>query len=272
MNYKKIFIRDISSLKESQAYFEFVGPVFMDGDNSPLPLIIVVPGGAYGMCSNREADPIALKFLVNKYAVAILRYTCVDEKNREVLFPQPQLELLATFNFLVKNHDNLNVDKAKISVVGFSAGGHLVASYGYLYKNSLLTSKLNIENPLLLKPYSLCLCYPVVSTIGPETHLFTRNNLIGNDLSLLNITDVIKNVSSDYPQSFIWTTKDDNVVDYQNSVFLADALNKSGVRNMLTIYPHGVHGLSTADFLTNCPENCDDKISRWVDEYLNFIK
>ncbi len=39
------------------------------------PAILVIPGGAYMMCSDREAEPIALSFLAKGYAAFVLRYS-----------------------------------------------------------------------------------------------------------------------------------------------------------------------------------------------------
>ena len=40
------------------------------------PLILLSPGGGYHWTSDREADPLALRFLTMGYHVGILRYSC----------------------------------------------------------------------------------------------------------------------------------------------------------------------------------------------------
>lgn len=37
--------------------------------------VLVLPGGGYGMCSDREAEPVALAFVAKGYAAFVLRYT-----------------------------------------------------------------------------------------------------------------------------------------------------------------------------------------------------
>ena len=39
------------------------------------PLMVVLPGGGYSMCSDREAEVVALPYLSAGYQVCILRYT-----------------------------------------------------------------------------------------------------------------------------------------------------------------------------------------------------
>ena len=44
------------------------------------PCMVVCPGGGYSMCSQREAEPIALHFLPEGFNVFILKYTCAPAK------------------------------------------------------------------------------------------------------------------------------------------------------------------------------------------------
>ena len=39
------------------------------------PCILILPGGAYEFCSDREADPVAMPYLKAGYQVCILRYS-----------------------------------------------------------------------------------------------------------------------------------------------------------------------------------------------------
>ena len=45
------------------------------------PAVLVIPGGGYYMCSDREAEPIAMAFAVHGYNTFVLRYT-VGEGNK----------------------------------------------------------------------------------------------------------------------------------------------------------------------------------------------
>ena len=39
------------------------------------PMVIVVPGGGYSRCSDRESEPIAMKYLAMGYDACILNYS-----------------------------------------------------------------------------------------------------------------------------------------------------------------------------------------------------
>ena len=43
------------------------------------PLMLVLPGGGYSMCSDREAEPVALAYTREGYNACVLRYTTKDQ-------------------------------------------------------------------------------------------------------------------------------------------------------------------------------------------------
>ena len=53
------------------------------------------------------------------------------------------------------------------------------------------------------------------------------------------------------PPTFLWHCTSDKVVPVKNSLLYADALAEHGVPFQMHIYPHGKHGLGTADLVTN---------------------
>jgi acetyl esterase/lipase len=46
---------------------------------SKRPAMLVIPGGGYAMCSDREADPVAMAYLKAGYQAFVLRYTCTSK-------------------------------------------------------------------------------------------------------------------------------------------------------------------------------------------------
>ena len=46
---------------------------------SRRPAMLVIPGGGYAMCSDREADPVALAYLKAGFQAFVLRYTCTPK-------------------------------------------------------------------------------------------------------------------------------------------------------------------------------------------------
>ena len=89
------------------------------------PTVIICPGGGYRFTSDREAEPVALRFMAEGFNAIVLRYSVVP-----IRYPQQLLELAATVDYARKMKDKWNVDNENIIVCGFSAGGHLAASLG----------------------------------------------------------------------------------------------------------------------------------------------
>lgn len=88
------------------------------------PAVVICPGGAYNRTSDREAEPVALRFLAQGYHAFVLRYS-VQRR-----FPQPMHDLAKAISIVRAKADDWLVDPDQIAVCGFSAGGHLAASSG----------------------------------------------------------------------------------------------------------------------------------------------
>ena len=52
----------------------------MNRQNQKRPCMVVCPGGGYGMCSERESEPIALHFLPEGFNVFVLNYSVAPNR------------------------------------------------------------------------------------------------------------------------------------------------------------------------------------------------
>ena len=138
------------------------------------PLVLVCPGGAYSYCSDREAEPIAAKYLAAGFHAAVLRYHCAP-----AVFPTALLELAWSVKTIRKFAKQWHVNPDAVFVCGFSAGGHLAASLGTLWNETFLQKALGNGEWM---PNGQILGYPVI-TMGEYTHQGSRENLIGGRMS-----------------------------------------------------------------------------------------
>ena len=226
------------------------------------PTILICPGGGYGMCSEREAEPIALKFLNWGFNAIVLRYSCAPHR-----FPVQLCEVAAAFEEIYKNANEWHCDTTKIGIIGFSAGGHLAAHYSNAYNSDAVREVF----PESKGPNFSVLCYPVISADESFAHRGSFINLLGtypegDDVAKYSCD---KLVSSDTPPTFIWHTTEDQAVPVKNSLVYATALADNKVPFTLRIYPYGVHGLSTVDHLTLDDDKRDSKNAlarQWLDD------
>lgn len=273
MIYEKIKLKDISSkLKESNAVISIYIPENSEeiNINKKRETIIMCPGGGYVMTSDREAEPVALKFVAEGFNVVVLRYSVAPNK-----FPKALIELAATVDYVRSKSKEWNVDKDKIIVCGFSAGGHLAGSLGVLWDNKILEEALEI-NKDNIKPNAMILCYPVI-TSGEFAHKGSFDNLLGENVSEVEREKLSleKLVSKNTPTTFLWHTFDDGAVPVQNSLFFANSLASNNVPFELHIYPNGIHGLSLCEELTAMngqSEHINQHAGTWFKLAVEWIK
>lgn len=213
-------------------------------ENQKRPCILICPGGAYLMCSQIEAEPVALNFLPHGYNVFVLTYSVAPH-----CFPIQLIEVAAVFDLINRKKETWHCDTEKIALMGFSAGGHLAANYANAYD----LPDVKKYFPYSIGPKASILCYPVISANSAISHKKSFCCLLGHDpspdekirLSCENM------VSEKTPPAFIWHTSTDENVPVENSLAYAMALSRFEVPYEMHIYPFGKHGLSTADKNTN---------------------
>ena len=151
------------------------------GDNSPEidmerkhPLVLVCPGGAYAMTSDREAEPIALQFLAAGIHAAVLRYTVAPNGH----FPTQLFEVARAIELIRAHAEEWHCDTDRIIILGFSAGGHLCASYSTLWNREFMTASLGVDAETI-RPNGAILCYPVIDT-GAFGHEYSMKCLLGD--------------------------------------------------------------------------------------------
>ena len=230
--------------------------------------IVIVPGGGYEFVSIREGDPVAISYMQEGFITIVLTYTVKRP------YPTPMYELGCAIDYLRKNCDKYYIDKDKISIIGFSAGGHLVSSFGYLYKHPDFIGKTKL-NPENIKPNCIISSYPVI-TMSEYTHEITRSVITGNDESLRPLLSVEHNIDSTYPPTFVWTTMEDTCVPYQNSMLFVEALKKNNVEHDFFLYPYLNHGLSIITPALHSEEVLKNpkmqEVSQWFDKSVSFIE
>ncbi|MBQ1861466.1 MAG: alpha/beta hydrolase [Clostridia bacterium] len=230
------------------------------------PLVLVCPGGAYSYCSDREAEPIAAKYLAAGFHAAVLRYHCAP-----AVFPTALLELAWSVKTIRKFAKQWHVNPDAVFVCGFSAGGHLAASLGTLWNETFLQKALGNGEWM---PNGQILGYPVI-TMGEYTHQGSRENLIGGRMSdeMTHLLSLEERVDEHTVPTFLWHTAEDGAVPVQNSLMYAAALASHHVPFELHVFEKGAHGLSTCEDITSDlgNETVPDNQS-WVDMSIRFIR
>lgn len=224
------------------------------------PCMIVCPGGGYGMCSQREAEPIALNFLPEGYNVFVLWYSVAPNR-----FPNQLREVAAVMELIYKNSDEWHCDTEKVAIIGFSAGGHLAAHYSTAFD----CAEVREVFPESKSVNASILSYPVITADFANAHMGSFYNLLGKeelteeDINKFSCDKLVRDIT---PPAFLWHTASDDCVPVTNSLLYARALSEHKIPFEVHIYPRGQHGLSTCDEQTIDNMNADIvRASGWLD-------
>lgn len=207
-------------------------------ENRLRPAILILPGGGYNHVSDREAEPVALRFLARGYCAFVLTYSVFPNR-----FPAALREAAMAMGYIRENARDFGVDPCKVAAMGFSAGGHLCGTLGTMFDSPEVR---DIGPAELLRPDALGLCYPVAVSWG-RTHEGSFQCLCGDDEALRQRLSLDALVRPDMPPVFLWHTRSDETVPVRNSLILAQKVEEAGVELAMHIYRQGRHGLSTAD-------------------------
>jgi acetyl esterase/lipase len=263
------------------------------------PSVIICPGGGYFGTSDREAEPVALRFANLGYQAFVLRYTTYfnepvkDITNRPTPnerwdYQQPLFDLTKAIITIRENASRWFVDTEKIALVGFSAGAHLVASLGVHWNSNLLREKFNLDGAKI-QPNAVILGYPLLDyllmkdKLEKESNEFVKGFWDGHNSAVFGTTcpsqeqliefSPVNYVSSQTPPTFIWHTANDDLVYAENSLKFALELAKHKVPYELHVFETGVHGLSLCDETTAGDDSHINPYCKvWFDLASNWLK
>lgn len=222
--------------------------VYLHEDDQVRPAMIVVAGGGYEVVSPSEAWLVGEEFFDKGYQIFVLTYT-TDPLRQVPLKDQPMKDLSRAIRVVRKNAAAWRVQENRISVCGFSAGGHLTGTVAVHYADIKEENKAfaDISN----RPDAVILSYAVIHS-GKYRHDGSIQNLLGQDLSAvdskeLDYYSVEKHVTKDTPPCFLWHTALDALVPTENCLMMAEACKKAGINYALHIFSKGLHGISLAN-------------------------
>lgn len=212
------------------------------------PALIICPGGAYQFVSEREAEPVALRFAGLGCAAFVLKYHTAPGAR----WPVPQRQLLSAVAYVRDNWERYHADPHAIVVMGFSAGGHLAGCAGLMWNRQEIYRPLH-RRPSVFRPDGAVLCYPVVSS-GEYAHEGSVRALLGERCDeLRDMVSLENQVTRQAPPFFLWHAADDTDVPMENTILLDEALRAKGVQSEIHIYPSGGHAQSLADHTVYAP-------------------
>lgn len=236
----------------------------------PRPVVIIAPGGGYMMLSQREADPVAAAFLRRGFNTLVLRYSLREH----AAYPHPAIDAAQAVRWVRAHAHELGIDPAQVTLLGFSAGGHVTALLGtHWHRDDLLAAEraeYEAAGRLELLDFSSRPDYLVTSYGVFSVEWADGDDAIHRTAAAI---DCIAAVTDKTPPTFVWTTGEDEVVPPSQSLRFVTALAEAGVPFEYHHFQRGVHGLSTADELSSADrESLPENVAAWVDLAANWLR
>ncbi len=213
------------------------------GNIKAYPAMLVLPGGGFRFCSEREGEPVAMAFFAEGYQTFVLDYTTVTKKPDAVM-ADPMRDTEEALTLIRGESEEWHIVEGKVAMIGFSGGGHLASAVATHGKE---------------RPDVLVLGYP---------------GIIHSDLRALDCPDIVESVDSQTPPTFLFSTRDDQVTPPAHPLAFAQALNTAGVAFELHIFRSGVHGLSLGKTLTSSGfrDNVNADFAAWFPMCVRWLR
>ena len=243
-------------------------------DGKKRPAILICPGGGYMSCSDKEGEPIALKFASMGYHTFVLRYSTYSEGKQEgfpdlskqievknmCLYPTQMREIGKAMLIIREHADEWLVDENRIALCGFSAGAHNAAMYATNWQTDTIAEYFH-EDKEKFRPAAAILCYTL------SDYIFMRDNaknerplnvaffkasntaFLGSSEpseEMLDMVSPARHVTENTPPTYLWATATDELVPVQHSIRMAHALADQKIPFELHIFEEGPHGLALA--------------------------
>ena len=233
--------------------------------NATGQAVVICPGGGYvGLAYDWEGTDIA-KWLNSKgIAAFVLKYRMPQAKSVTESHSAPFKDVQRAIRIVRHRAEEWNIQKDKVGVIGFSAGGHLASTLGTHFEgeNSKNKDATDQHND---RPDFMALVYPVISMDPTFGHMGSRGFLLGKDPSdeLVKRYSTELQVSPNTPPTFLIHSADDKSVKVENSIVFYLACIQHGVPVEMHLYPNGGHGYSLA--------LKSGHLKTWTDRFIDWL-
>ncbi|MEP6738329.1 MAG: alpha/beta hydrolase [Chryseolinea sp.] len=212
-----------------------------------MPFVVFIHGGGW-LGNDKYADmgymPNTVAAMLNNgMAVASIDYRFATQ----AVFPAILQDCNRAVSFLYDNAEKYSLDKNRIALMGFSAGGHLASLMGTSQNNKV--SNLYFHNTYRPFQYKAVVDFygPVdlVLLPGNEDEKSPEGLLIGaaplSRPDLAKAASPITYIDKNDPPFIIYHGEKDSIVSNKQSKLFSAWLNHYGVKNELTIVKNAPH-------------------------------
>lgn len=224
--------------------------------------VIIFPGGGYrGVSILKEGYNVARAFNEMGVTAFVVKYRTPSDRHMKDKKTGPLQDAQQAIATVRRDAAKWQIDPARIGVMGFSAGGHLAATTGTMFKSPVLPQWRSAD----VRPDFLMLIYPVITFVDPAVHAGSRKMLLGDAPSEADVQRFSPqlNVSDETPPTFLMHAADDETVPVANSIRFFEALQTRKIPAELMVYPAGGHGFGLNNATTR---------DRWIERCRQWLQ
>ncbi len=237
-------------------------------DDSDGTAVIICPGGSYfWLDDGNEGEEVAEWLQEQGISSFVLRYRVAGFgaffwHHRRIFRGRQHPDMLKdaqqALKYVKEHSTDYHIDPNRLGLLGFSAGGHL----------ALMTACFSDKEEN--RPAFVGAIYPVVTMNDPYAHDRSRRALLSeckqNNQIMRDSLSIERHIPDDCPPVFLINCRNDDVVDYHNSILLDSALTAKNIDHRYIQYKIGKHGFGVSEVFGS-------KESRqWKYEFVNWLK
>lgn len=204
----------------------------------PLPVIVSIHGGGYVYGTKEVYFQYGMYLASLGFTVVNFNYHLAPKRQ----FPTQLEEINQVMCWIGENADNFYMDKNNVFVVGDSAGAQMNSHYAAIYSNPEFAKlfPFTVPSDVKIKAIALnCGLYSIETKESAGGVLDTNSlqtDYLGKNLTkeLLAQLDVLGNITSSFPPSFVMTAEYDFLKE--NAEPMAAFLTEKGVENLCKKY------------------------------------
>lgn len=249
------YLYEIKNGYEKETYEDepYIIPYLID--NSDLA-VIVICGGGFGYKSmdgaTNEGREIAETLNKNGFNAFVLHY-----RSNPYEYPIPYLDLQRAIRYIRFHSEDYHINKDKISLIGFSAGGNEIGTFINKIQGKDLFLEGYVKDEIDLiddKVNSAAMIYPLLSFRSNIPMLFCLFN--DDDIrdekkrnEILEMTDLYRHISSKYVKQFISYGTNDNIVGMDEAKKYIEYAKNEGTDVTVVEVENQDHGYSQEHYM-----------------------
>lgn len=233
--------------------------------------VVVIPGGGYGFVS-LENEGVEVAEVLARFGITafVLAYRLPIDGWRDRA-DVPLQDAQRAMRLIREGAARYRINPARVSVLGFSAGGHLAGALTTLadYRSY---PPVDVADRLPPRPAAAALMYAVSNMAPGRSRGGSRTNLLGPSPDPFQVRRYAVDARlAGAPPLFLAAAEDDETVPIVNTLDLAAAARRARVLREVHLFARGGHGFGVRAAAGSSTAMWPELYNRWLIEVLARI-